>query len=256
MKDPESPAHFGARFVVAHAPNSACAGGPAHITAWHESLWSLCNAPSPTFLLADMNGRHDFLCNEGLVLTSDKGIRVCGEALAVFEQNTSTKLMYDPHAYTWTSIAGYRHTIDYIGVPDVYVHACVDVHTLPQFDCLFDAESRHVPVMLTIACSNHSLGKVQGCKIRADPQQFADPIRVQAFQTHLESVRPLPLTEHPETQYRHILSHLKSAAESAFPYPTVHKRKFYVSDETWQLIQQRKQLRSYKRKLGRFMKKG
>eukprot|EP00973_Karenia_brevis_P043161 5978302-Karenia_brevis.AAC.1 len=97
-----------------------------------------------------MNGRDYYMRDDPPIVphAEDPGVRRCGGHLISYQHETMSTLCYDASCHTYTSPLGYNHTIDYISVPNVYNHVSKEIGVVDDFDCRFDADSRHFPVLL------------------------------------------------------------------------------------------------------------
>eukprot|EP00973_Karenia_brevis_P080360 11148247-Karenia_brevis.AAC.1 len=129
-------------------------------------------------------------------------------------------------------------------VSENLAHATRSVDVLQDFDCRFDADSRHHPVYVHMQINATSNKTHSRRSIDIDVHKLACPAAVSIYKELLAQSKPLPVQSHPEFQFQHAVSVHKHAAETAFKKEARGKRKVHLSDTVFGLVYARKALRN------------
>eukprot|EP00973_Karenia_brevis_P077399 10753174-Karenia_brevis.AAC.1 len=131
----------------------------------------------------------------------------------------------------------------------------IEHDVLYDFDCRYDADSRHVPVYARVNCYMHDHGVARTDRIQVDIHKFSDDDAVKKYKSIHASMAPPSINMHPEQQFMHALRNQQGAAEMAFPMERkVIKKKPHLASQTFQLVVERKCLRKVKRRIGRVLR--
>jgi hypothetical protein len=146
----------------------------------------------------------------------------------------------DIHKVTWHSNDGVtRNQIDHISISRKWRGSLLDVRVFRGAEVHSDHKLLVGTIKIRLAAIKP---RFETHKRRIDPSKLHNTQCREKFKSELEQQLNITAPTDPELHWDLLAKSLKAASETAIPF-VPERRKCYISDTTWSIIQQRKQAR-------------
>lgn len=167
-----------------------------------------------------------------------------GERLLQFAADNNLTIMntvFQQHRrrlYTWTSPDGkHRNQIDYILIRSRWRSSIMNAHTLPGADCQSDHQL--LVCYLKLKLRNSIPRKINNKQAIVDQTAFTRQLPADGYTWMLRAV-----TDDPNSLWLFAKEQIKECVRSTQPNRTMSKRQHWMSDDTWRLVENRREMKA------------